>query len=86
MARISEHRVQILERQTANLHMRVRELELQFADAPAVSEPAAPAPVAAWPPPTTAPVSTTPPVEPAAARAPMPPGAPAAERRPVFDL
>ena len=39
MARISEGRVQILEQQTANLNMRMRALEAQFADAP-VQEPA----------------------------------------------
>ncbi len=101
MGRISEQRVQILERQTANLHVRVRELELQFADAPAAIEPAAtaPAPASAWPAPTSAPVSTTPPgdtalgsrptpsasVEPGAA-APSGGAAPAAARRAAFDL
>ena len=80
MGRISEQRVQILERQTANLHLRVRELELQFA-APA-AEPAATAPAAtapatpAWPAPTSAPVSTAPPATPA----------PADTRRPGLDL
>ena len=82
MGSISEQRVQILERQTANLHMRVRELELQLAApaaAPAPIEPPAtspapapvPAPAAAWPAPTSAPVSTAP---------------PAAPRRSAFDL
>jgi uncharacterized membrane protein len=70
MGRVSEQRVEILERQTASLHLRVRELELQFADAPVASEPDAAVAATAWPAPTTAPVSTTPPVE----------------RRPAFDL
>lgn len=95
MGRKSEQRVQILERQTANLHQRVRELELQFA-APAAESAATPAPVAtasapapAWPPPTSAPLSTTPPAAPAPAAAPMTSPAtpaPAAPHRPARDL
>ena len=50
MGRISEDRVLILERQTANLNGRLKVLEAQFAEAPLATPPAPPAPVA---PPTT---------------------------------
>ena len=99
MGRISEQRVQTLERQTLNLHQRLSALEAQFAAAPA-AEPAVaplPAPVPAPPaagavplPAWRAPAAPSSPPTSPAAREPAPPSstppaAPAASR-PGFEL
>ncbi|MEA2195489.1 MAG: hypothetical protein QOG42_1923 [Solirubrobacteraceae bacterium] len=88
MGRIGEHRVQILERQTANLHARLSALEARFAETPAAAvaprEPATaptePVRGAAgrWPAPTTSPASQAP--------APSTPPAVAAAPRERLDL
>jgi uncharacterized membrane protein len=77
MGRISEQRVQILERQAAELHRRLTAVELKLApdEAPAWPAPTGP-PLAVSPPP---PVTTSP----APAPAPPPPAAPSAAAAPA---
>ncbi|MEA2191719.1 MAG: hypothetical protein QOI73_1840, partial [Solirubrobacteraceae bacterium] len=96
MGRISEQRIQTLERQTVNLHRRLLTLETRLADAPAVADGAHPAPapepltIAAYPtagtgagPEAPAPATATPPHPPVTA--PAPAAAPA-QRRELEDL
>ncbi|HEV2774611.1 MAG TPA: hypothetical protein VGV90_03385, partial [Solirubrobacteraceae bacterium] len=65
MGRISEQRVQILERQSADLHERLTAIELQLA----------PAQAPAWPAPTGLPAASTAATPATAPAAPAPPAA-----------
>ena len=88
MGRISEERVQTLERRTADLHRRLAALETQLAPAPAQAAWPAPsgAPVTIAPPPVTAPAPAVVPASAPPAAAPAAPATPAAPRRERLDL
>ncbi|MDP1847002.1 MAG: DUF2339 domain-containing protein [Solirubrobacteraceae bacterium] len=77
MGRISEERVQILERRTAELHRRLTAIETQIAPAAA--------PAGAWPAPSGPPVATSPPPASVSAAPPVPapPAAPSPARIPA---